>query len=307
MKYDKIIIAGGTGYLGVLLSNYFLPVTRELVVLCRKIPSQKLPLTYVLWNGEDAGPWTETMENADLLINLCGRNVNCRYTAANKKQIIESRTRPTHALGQAVQQLVQPPKCWINASSATWYRSAHDRPQSEADGEEGYGFSIDVVNAWERAFFEYRLPHTRQIALRTGIVLGRSDGAFPRMLNLVKCGLGGHQGNGRQMMSWIHEHDLARIVDWLGAGNGTGIYNATAPGPVSNRDFMKTLRHTYGISVGLNAPQWLLEFGAAIIGTETELLLKSRWVLPERLQQQGFRFHYATAGDTIDDLLSLRC
>ena len=217
MKYDKIIIAGGTGYLGVLLSNYFLPVTRELVVLCRKIPSQKLPLTYVLWNGEDAGPWTEILENADLLINLCGRNVNCRYTAANKKQIIESRTRPTHALGEAVQQLVHPPKCWI------------------------------------------------------------------------------------------HEHDLARIVDWLGAGNGTGIYNATAPGPVSNRDFMKTLRHTYGISVGLNAPQWLLEFGAAIIGTETELLLKSRWVLPERLQQQGFRFHYATAGDTIDDLLSLRC
>lgn len=305
MKYNKIVLAGGTGYLGKQICRYFADKTDEIVVLCRKIPEKKLPVTYTIWNGKDSGAWTSALDGADLLINLCGKNVNCRYTDANKKAIFQSRLDPTRILGEVISDLKNPPACWINTSSATYYRHAEDRPQDETGGEEGYGFSVEVVKAWEAAFFNSNRPSTRKIALRLGFVLGMTESALPVLLRLVKFGLGGHQGTGQQRMTWIHEQDYLRSLEWLlDHPAADGIYNCTAPNPVTNDHFMRTLRHAYGVPIGLPSPQWLLEIGAWLIGTETELMLKSRWVVPERLLKEGFSFQFPKIEAAIHDLLS---
>jgi uncharacterized protein (TIGR01777 family) len=206
-----------------------------------------------------------------------------------------------------IHDLVEPPKLWINLSSATIYRHAEDRPQDEETGEIGYGFSIDVCNAWEAAFNKYETPKTRKITLRMGIVFGRADSVFPRLLNLVKIGMGGQQGDGRQYVSWVHEHDAARSTEWLADHpNLEGIFNCTAPFAERNADLMRNIRKSFGIPFGLPAPQWLLEMGAIVIGTETELILKSRWVLPKRLLDSGFTFQYEKADAAVHDLLSIR-
>lgn len=307
MKTYKIVLAGGNGYLGNVLMNYFDRSTHEIVVLSRKPVAEKENVRCVLWDGKTTGSWTSALEGADLLINFCGKNVNCRYTEANRREILQSRLDPTNALGAAIALLAQPPACWINISSATIYRHAEDRAQTEDDGEIGYGFSIDVCKQWEACFFGQPTPSTRKIALRLGIVLGRSDGAFPRLLNLSRFGLGGSLGTGTQYISWIHEQDAAACIEWLWKTDGcTGVYNATAPDPVPQHAFMKALRSAVGVPFGLGLPAWLLEIGAWFIGTETELLLKSRWVLPERLQLGGYVFRYPALAPTLRDLIAIR-
>ncbi|MGN6638394.1 MAG: TIGR01777 family oxidoreductase, partial [Mucilaginibacter sp.] len=239
------------------------------------------------------GNWAFELENADLLVNLCGKNVNCRYNQKNRKEILNSRIEPTTLLGNVIVKLQNPPKLWINITSATIYRHAEDWPQDEVSGETGEGFSVNICKAWEKAFFDGETPHTRKIALRMGIVFGKSDGVFPRLLNLVKMGLGGKQGNGKQYVSWIHEQDVASITEWLLLHPEIdGVVNATAPNPVSNSLQMQLIRKGYGVKLGLPAPKWLLTIGAWIIGTETELILKSRWVLPKRLLDSGYEFKY---------------
>jgi uncharacterized protein (TIGR01777 family) len=260
-----------------------------------------------LWDGETEAGWTVHLAGADMLINLCGKNVNCRYTEKNKREIIRSRVVPTELLGRVINKMVNPPKGWINVTSATIYRHAEDHPQDEETGEIGYGFSIDVCNIWESTFFKTDTPHTRKIALRMGIVLGKSDSVFPRLLNLVKFGLGGKQGDGQQYMAWVHEHDVARSTQWLlDHPELEGVFNCTAPEAVKNTDMMKTIREAYGTPFGLPAPQWLLEVGALVIGTETELILKSRWVIPKRLLDSGFKFQYEEAEYAVHDILSVR-
>lgn len=307
MTYNKIILAGGNGYLGTVLANYYSPIAKEVIILSRKPKATQKNIVTITWDAVNIGAWAEYLDGADMLINLCGKNVNCRYTELNKKEIVASRVVPTKLLAQAITQSPNPPKVWINVTSATIYRHAQDHAQDEATGEIGYGFSIDVCRQWEEAFYATDTPATRRVALRLGIVLGRSDGVFPRLLNLVKLGMGGKQGDGEQYVSWIHEQDVARITQYILQQEGlSGIINATAPEPVKNSDLMRDLRKAYGIPFGLPAPQWLLEIGAVLIGTETELILKSRWVTPKRLLDSGYQFQFSKAGHAIHDILSIR-
>lgn len=307
MKYNKIVLAGGNGYLGGVLANYYRALAKDVIILSRKHKAANGNIQTVIWDGRTAGEWIASLDGADLLINLCGKNVNCRYTEANKAEIIRSRTVPTALLGDAVARLENPPKLWINITSATIYRHAEDHPQDEETGDIGYGFSIDVCRQWEEQFFACKTTGTRMIALRMGIVLGRGDGAFPRLLNLVKCGLGGKQGDGQQYVSWVHEQDAVACTEWLMHHEELeGVINCTAPEPVKNTEFMKSIRQAYGQPFGLPSPTWLLEIGAKVIGTETELILKSRWVLPKRLLDSGYSFLFTKAAHAVKDLLSIR-
>ncbi len=293
MKYGKIILAGGNGYLGGVLAKYFSGIADEVVILARKPKAEKGNIKTLVWNGKTIGDWVYSLQGADLLVNLCGKNVNCRYTEKNKKEIFDSRLIPTQLLGKAIEEIKNPPKLWINITSATIYRHADDRPQDEFTGEIGNGFSVEVCKAWENCFFKTNTPNTRKIALRMGIVLGLKDGAFPRLLNLVKLCMGGKQGSGKQYMSWIHEEDTARSIEWLlNHAEIKGIVNCTAPEAIKNHVFMRSIRNAFGRSFGLPAPVWLLAIGAKIIGTETELILKSRWVEPAVLLNSGFEFKY---------------
>ena len=306
-KYNKIVLAGGSGYLGTVLARHFRHLADKVIILSRTVKPADGNVQTISWDGQQEGDWVRQLESADLLVNLCGKNVNCRYTEKNKEEILLSRTTPTLLLGNTIQQLQHPPALWINVTSATIYRHAEDRAQDEDTGETGYGFSIDICRQWEEIFFQTPAPCTRKIALRMGIVLGQRDGVFPRLLNLVKWGLGGRQGDGAQYISWIHEQDAARCIEWLTDQTGqSGIINCTAPEAIRNRDFMAIIRQAYGTPIGLPAPTWLLEIGAAFIGTETELILKSRWVSPKRLLDAGFSFHYPAASNAVHDLLSIR-
>jgi len=304
MKYSKIVLAGGNGYLGHVLAKHFSPITDKIIILSRKAQPAKGNIKTIVWDGKTVGDWTKALENADLLVNLCGKNVNCRYTTKNREEIIQSRLQPTALLGTMIKEMEAPPKLWINITSATIYRHAEDRYQDEISGEIGTGFSVEVCKAWENCFFETSTPKTRKIALRMGIVLGKADGAFPRLLNLVKAGMGGKQGNGEQYVSWVHEQDAARSIEWLLQQEEINrIINCTAPNPVKNHALMLQIRKTYCISFGLPAPAWLLAIGAKIIGTETELILKSRWVKPTLLLNGGFEFKYPTIELAIEDIL----
>ncbi|MFD0766001.1 TIGR01777 family oxidoreductase [Mucilaginibacter lutimaris] len=307
MKYHKLILAGGNGQIGKALAEHYKYDAEEIIILSRRPQPDKGNIKTLVWDGRTQGDWAKELEDADMLINLCGKNVNCRYTKANRDEIISSRVEPTTLLGKVADGLINPPKLWINAASATIYRHAEDRPQDEETGEIGYGFSIEVCKIWEKTFFDQPTPKTRKVALRIGIVLGRKDGALPRLINLVRAGMGGQQGDGQQYVSWVHEQDVVKATEWLMQHqNIDGVVNCTAPEPIKNAELMKELRHAIGIPFGLPAPAWLLEMGAAIIGTETELILKSRWVLPKRLLDGGFEFQFAKAEHALKDILSIR-
>ena len=305
--YNKIVLAGGTGFLGNVLVDYYQDKAKEIVILNRRTSKTVGNVRFVKWEVENEVAWIIELENSDLLVNLCGKNVNCRYTLRNQKEILESRTRPTEALGKAMKSLKNPPRLWINAGSATIYRHAEDRCQDEYGGELGTGFSIEVCKAWEESFWKWKTPGTRKIALRIGMVLGSKDSVFPYLRRLVYSGLGGYQGMGNQYISWIHQQDFARATEWLVQNEELeGVFNCTAPASVRNRFFMKQMRQTYGIPVGVPMPKWLLEIGAVIMRTETELVLKSRWVYPRRLLESGFQFSFPNAEMAIHELASQR-
>ncbi|MGV3540253.1 MAG: TIGR01777 family oxidoreductase [Rufibacter sp.] len=287
----KIILAGGSGFLGQLLAQHFLAKGDEVVILTRKPTSLQPPARQVKWDAQTLGDWVQHLENADVLINLTGKSVNCRYTEKNKKEIINSRVNATHVLGEAVRQLQHPPKLWMNAASATIYRHALDGPQDELTGEIGTGFSVDVCCKWENAFYAQHTPGTRKIALRLAIVLAKDGGVMPYYLNLARLGLGGRQGNGLQCFSWIHAQDAIGSIEFLMQHEELeGDFNLASPRPVPNHRFMQTVRNALKRTFGLRARKWMLEIGALLLGTETELLLKSRWVVPTRLLQAGYQF-----------------
>lgn len=289
----KVVLAGGTGFVGQAFARRYGELGAEVKVISRQAP-------HTPW--EDRSAIVEALEGADLLINLAGRSVNCRYTPENRRLILDSRTETTRQLGECILACRRPPALWINSSTATIYRHAEDRPMTEERGEIGTGFSVDVAKAWEKAFFAYDLPATRQVALRIAIVLD-DGGVMAPLRNLVRFGLGGAQGSGRQQFSWIHMEDLFRIVGFLQEHPElNGVFNASAPHPVTNRELMAGLRRAIGVPVGLPAPRWLLELGARLIRTETELVLKSRWVIPERLQRAGFTFRYDTLEKALKEI-----
>ena len=292
---NKIVIAGGTGFVGQYLSQKFRALGQQVIIIGRQ-------RTDVLWS--DRRGIAEALENADLLINLAGKSVNCRYNEKNKAEIFSSRTATTKILGEIISAANNPPTLWLNSSTATIYRHAEDRPMTESSGDIGTGFSVDVATLWEKTFFDFKLPQTRQVALRMAIVLGADGGVIHPFKNLVRFGLGGIQGNGRQYFSWIHMEDLFQIILFLQSHDDiSGVINCAAPHPITNKTFMETFRQIMHRKIGLPSPKWLLEIGAALIGTETELLLKSRWVLPERLENNGYTFKYPTISAALQDIL----
>jgi uncharacterized protein (TIGR01777 family) len=301
----KIVLAGGTGFIGKGLIRYLGEKDFDFVVLTRNPQKRTDNVKEVYWDAKNLGPWTRELENADVLVNLTGKSVNCRYTEANKREIINSRTQSTGVLGTAMLQLKQPPKVWINSSSATIYRHAEDRNMDELTGEYGNDFSPGVVKAWEKSFNDITLPATKKFTLRISIVLGKGDGVMPRLINLVRFGLGGKQGNGAQFFSWIHEEDFYRIILWcIDNPEQQGVYNCCVPNPITNYYLMRILRETMNMPFGLPAPGWLLKMGAVMIGTETELILKSRRVVPTKLIQQGFVFTYPEINSALKNLFS---
>lgn len=303
MKPVKIVIAAGTGFLGQVLIAHFRQLGHEVVVLTRGNANEKDGVRYLRWNAKTLGPWVEALEGADVLVNLAGKSVDCRYTEANRKEILASRIDSTRILNQAVLACTNPPRHWLNSSTATIYRHSEDRQMDEYEGEIGSDFSMDVAKAWEAAFFETDTPRTLKTALRTSIVLGRDGGAFLPLKNLAKAGFGGRQGSGRQFVSWVHGQDFARAVRFIIAHQMTGAVNVVAPEPVRNARFMRQLRRTVGMRFGFPIGQKLLGFGARLIGTEAELVLKSRNVIPKRLTDAGFNFTFGRLEDAFRDLL----
>jgi uncharacterized protein len=302
----KIIIAGGSGYLGSLLAEYFSDKAYTVVILSRSAVRQTNRIRHVAWNGVDEGVWTNELEGADMLINLSGKNVNCRYSQKNKDEIYRSRLASTHVLGEAVINCKNPPKVWINASSATIYVGSSDQLMTEATGVIGNDFSMDVCKQWEAMFNKFKTPRTRKVVARISIVLGQRGGALPPLTNLVKYKFGGSQGNGDQFMSWIHERDFCRAIDWLHKNEGaSGIYNLTSPRPIPNRIFMHQLRNALKTKWGISLSRTLLEIGAVLIRTETELILKSRKVYPQRLLNEGFVFEFSDTKEALEDLCSV--
>jgi NAD dependent epimerase/dehydratase family enzyme len=313
----RVVIAGASGFIGRSLAAAFIV--------------DGATVSFIGRHGADAR-WRDTagiaavLEGADLLVNLAGKSVNCRYTEANRAEILRSRVDTTRELGEAIRSCERPPALWINSSTATIYRHAEDRPMTEAGGEIGTGFSVDVATAWEREFFAPDLAGTRRVALRMAIVLGNGGALLP-MLRLARFGLGGAQLDGHwfsttarraagtfhefrarggsQKFSWVHIADVLGIIQFLRERTDiTGIVNAAAPNPSDSRTIMRTLRMVLRMPIGLPAPRWMLELGSVAIKTETELVLKSRWVIPERLEQLGYSFEYPELEPAIRDIVS---
>ncbi len=256
--------------------------------------------------GSDGAAWADdagmarVLNGAELVVNLAGRSVSCRYSERNKGVIMDSRVSTTKALGRAIARCQEPPSTWLNASTGTIYRDARDRPQSEFDGELGTGFSVDVAKAWEAALESAVTPGTRKIPLRIAIVLGRGGGALAPFANLARLGLGGHMGDGWQKFSWVHVEDLYRSIRFLHARTGiAGPVNVASPEVVSNREMMRLVRRAYGARFGIPTPGWLLRAGAILIRTETELVLKSRWVQPQKLLDAGFVYSQPELGQAL--------
>lgn len=309
----RIVLPGGTGQIGQILARHFHEQGHSVAVIARHPkPSEWKTLAWDACNLDD---WTEAIDGSDVVINLAGRSVNCRYNAANRRAIKNSRTITTGLVGEAIAHAKKPPPFWLNASTATIYRHALDRPMDESTGELGgnepeapskWRFSIDVATSWERAFFAAQTPRTRKIAMRMSMVMSPDPGGtFDTLLRLVQWGLGGSAGSGRQYVSWIHDVDFVRAVEHLIAHEElSGVVNISSPDPVNNRDFMCCLRHSWCTSyVGLPAPQWMLSVGAVILRTETELLLKSRRISPRRLVESGFDFHFPNWRGACQDLV----
>lgn len=307
----RIAIPGGSGHVGTVLARHFHNNGHDVTVLSRS--RQRQPWQVLPWNGRDMGDWAKVIDGSDVVINLTGRSVNCRYNAATRREITESRVLSTRILGQAIAQAAKPPALWMNASSATVYRNSFEKPMSEYTGEIGeeksapstWHFSIDVIRAWEHEFFSAATPSTRKIALRMGMIMSPdSGGTLETLLNLVRFGLGGKAGSGKQYLSWIHEGDFARAIEFLiQREDMDGCINITGPKPICNADFMSELRRAAHAPFGLPAAEWMLEIGTFFLRTESELILKSRRAIPQRLLDAGFTFAFPDWSGAADDLV----
>jgi uncharacterized protein (TIGR01777 family) len=307
-----IVIPGGSGQVGTILARHLHTRGHHVTVLARNKYTK--PWQVIVWDGTSLGDWAATLEGVDVLINLSGRSVNCRYTTNNRAEIKESRTATTRLLGRAISQLARPPRLWMNASTATIYRHALDRAMDEATGEIGgkecsvpssWRFSIDVATAWEHSFFSANTPNTRKIALRSAMIMSPEEGGiFDQFLRLGRFRLGGSAGSGKQFVSWIHDTDFLRSIDYLIAHQELdGPINLAAPNPLTNGEFMQALRQAAGIEIGLPSTRLMLEVATFFHRTETELILKSRRVIPGRLLQSGFNFQFPVWESAARDLV----
>ena len=313
----RIVLPGGSGQVGRMLARFFQERGHHVTVLTRG--PYTAPWQTVHWDGQTLGPWVETLEGADVCIHLSGRNINCRYTARNRRELYDSRIGPTRLLHQAFACLANPPRLWMNASTATIYRHSLSKAMDEASGEIGgnefisprrrapekWNWTVELVKEWESAFFGTATPRTRKIALRTSLVFSPAPGSvFATLSHLVRAGLGGKQGNGRQLVSWMHESDYARALEFLiDHEDIDGPVNLCAPHPLTNREFMAALREAWEMPNGLPAPAALLAIGMFFLRTEPELVLKSRYVVPGRLLDAGFQFEFPTWPEAAADLV----
>jgi uncharacterized protein len=309
MKANRIILAGGSGFLGGVLAKHFCASGREVVVLTRTPKSTTNGVLEVAWDGETVGDWALELEGATALINLAGVSVNCRYTSRNRRLILDSRVNSTRILGEAIARCKRPPPVWLNSSTATIYKHNFGPAWNESGAIGGTPeakdeFSVEVATAWERVFNEAETPHTRKVALRSAMVLGHGrNSVFPVLCNLVRCGLGGALAGGGQFVSWIHQADYCRAIEWLIAHEEmSGVVNLAAPAPVTNKEMTATLREVWHIQFGLPAPLWMLEMGAFFLRTETELIIKSRRVISTRLPKAGFQYRFVKIEDAFRDL-----
>ncbi len=305
---QKIILAGGTGFLGKTLSNWFKSQNATVIVLTRS-PDKCLDDNHFLWDGKSIGPWSDQLERASAVINLSGQSVNCRYHSKNQKKILNSRLLSTRILGQAIQRCKRPPTVWLNSSTATIYKHTYNEAHNEsgvigACKEAKDAFSIEVAQAWEKEFTSFRLPATRKILLRTAMVFGNQPGGvYSTLRQLTKLGLGGQIGHGKQFVSWIHELDFCRSIELLINKNAfSGVFNIASPNPITNKSMMHSLRKILKSPIGLRATRWMLEIGTFILRTESELVLKSRKVLPQKLLDAGFDFNYPNFEQAIQQI-----
>ena len=307
----KIVIPGGSGQVGTVLARAFHGAGNEVVVLSRRPGTA--PWRVAQWNAHSVGPWAAELDGADVVINLAGRSVNCRYNAGNREEIMNSRVASTRVVGEAIAAATRPPRSWLQMSTATIYAHRFDAPNDEHTGilggnepdvPETWRFSIDVARAWEAAVDAASTPRTRKVLLRAAMVMSPDrGGVFDTLANLVRFGLGGRAASGRQYVSWIHDADFVRAVNWiLEHDEMAGPLNVAAPSPLPNAEFMGALRKAWGIPIGLPATAWMLEIGAVAMRSETELLLKSRRVIPGRLVESGFSFQFPEWPGTARDL-----
>ncbi len=249
-------------------------------------------MQYLNWDGQTKSHWVSALEGAETLINLMGKSVDCRYTETNKRRILSSRVNATRVLGAAINTLDQPPQLWINASTATIYKHSMNKPMM-------------VASKWEHSFYDCATPLTRKLTPRISLVIGNSGGVYSVLNQLVKLGLGGKHGTGKQKFAWIHIQDLLAVIDFI-IGNEaiTGSINVTAPETSTNELVMQELRMVNGRSIGLPTPKFLLEIGSFFLRTEPELILKSRYVSPKLLVKAGFTFRYPNIQEAIRQLHS---
>jgi uncharacterized protein (TIGR01777 family) len=299
----KIVIPGGSGRAGTILARHFRRRGDEVVVLSRRAGAAGTPWRTIVWDAVSLGPWAGEIDGADVVINLAGRSVNCRFNAANRREIMDSRIGSTRAVGNAIARAARPPRLWLQASTATIYAHRFDAPNDEATGIIGGGpeergapdawkFSVDVAQAWERELDAARTPGTRRIAMRSAMVMSPDKGGvFDTLATLTKRGFGGNAAGGGQYVSWIHEADFVRAVEFLIAHEQlAGPVNICSPNPLPYAEFVRALRRAMGVRIALPATRLMLEIGAILMRTETELILKSRRVVPARLLEAGFEF-----------------
>ncbi len=308
----KIVIPGGSGQVGHVLARAFVRDDDEVVVLSRNAEDVS-GVRVVQWDGKSLGKWVSEINGSDVVINLAGRTVNCRYNQANRDEITQSRVLSTLAVGQAIAEAKAPPRVWLQASTATIYAHRYDAPNDEATGILGgdepgapdtWRFSIQVAKAWELALNEVETPRTRKVAMRSAMTMSPDrDGIFDVLLRLVRRGLGGQAGDGKQYISWAHEVDFVNAIRFLiERDDMDGAVNIASPNPLPNKEFMRALRDDWGTKIGLPAANWMLEIGALFMKTETELILKSRRVVPKRLLDAGFQFQFPEWPEAAKDL-----
>ena len=304
-EHEKIVITGGSGFLGKSLSRHLSSNGYKVVIVSRHCPVKSGPWIHKNWDGINNGDWSEELEDASAVVNLAGRSVDCRKTPKNCAEILNSRVNSVKALGKAFEALSSPPRAWIQMSTAHIYGDPPTELCTE-DSPFGEGLAPIVGEAWEKAYKEHAPDSVRQVILRTSFVIGNSGGAFPKLRTLARYGLGGKAGNGKQGISWIHEKDMNELMQQCIEDNRyNGTYVATAPEPVSYAAFMKSLRNALRSSIGLPAPAWLIRLGAKfILRTDPELILLGRYCKSTRLEEEGFRFKFPNINEALKDLCS---
>jgi uncharacterized protein len=302
MNDKRVILAGGSGFLGKLLSNYLTERGYDVTVLTRHPKQSGSDVKEIHWDGCTLGPWAEHLNAARAVINLAGKSVNCRYTAENRREINESRVNSVTAIGEAIRACSNPPAVLVQSASLAIYGDAGGRwcDESTAPGD---GFPVGTCLLWEKAFEDCPTPQTRRVILRIGFVLGKSGGALQMLGRLAKLGLGGTVGNGRQYISWIHWLDMIRLfLAAIEQEQVSGVFNATGPQPVTNAEFMRELRHAVHRPWSPPVPTWAVHIGSFLMGTEACLALTGRRCLPKRLQENGFNFNFTELRAALTDI-----